>query len=101
MPNPSRETKLSGANADREIFIFPVQPTTCRIGNLTWLIHTLAVCDDLYMSKGKQGHVKLYRALPYYCRINNVLECTILLVLFKRTVQSAACEDYNTEQTCK
>ena len=27
-------------------FIFPVQLTTNRIGNLTWLIHTLAICDD-------------------------------------------------------
>ena len=34
MPNPSRETKFSGANADREIFIFPVQLTTSRIGNV-------------------------------------------------------------------
>ena len=32
-------------NAEREIFIFPVQlMTTRRIGNLTRLIHTLAVC---------------------------------------------------------
>ena len=37
----SRETKFSGANADREIFIFPVQLTTSRIGNLTRLVHTL------------------------------------------------------------
>ena len=36
----SRETKLSGANGDMEIFIFPVQLTTSRIGNLTRLIHT-------------------------------------------------------------
>ena len=55
LPNPSRETKFSGANADREIFIFPVQLTTCRIGNLTRLIHTLDICDDhtyilLYLS---------------------------------------------------
>ena len=35
LPNPSRETKFSGTNADREIFIFPVQLTTCRTGNLT------------------------------------------------------------------
>ena len=41
MPNPSRETKFSGANGDREKSIFPVQLTTSRIGNLT-----LAVCDD-------------------------------------------------------
>ena len=31
---PSRETKLSGANGDREIFIFPVHLTTSSIGNL-------------------------------------------------------------------
>ena len=46
LPNPSRETKFSGANGDREIFIFPVQLTTSRTGNLTWLIFTLAICDD-------------------------------------------------------
>ena len=40
-PNPSREAKFSGANRDREILIFPLQPTTSRIGNLTRLIHTL------------------------------------------------------------
>ena len=39
--NPSRETKFSGANGDREMFIFPVQLTTSRIGKLTRLIHTL------------------------------------------------------------
>ena len=50
LPNSSRETKFSGANGDSEKHIFPVQPTTSRIGNLTRLIHTLAmydtVCDD-------------------------------------------------------
>ena len=46
--NPSRETKFSGTHGDRGIFIFPVQLTTSRIGNLTRLIHTLLylVCDD-------------------------------------------------------
>ena len=48
LPNPSRETTFSGANADREIFIFRVQLTTCRIGNLTRLIHTLAICVAVY-----------------------------------------------------
>ena len=43
-----RETKFSDANADREIFIFPVQLTTCRIGNLTRLIHTLAICLTIH-----------------------------------------------------
>ena len=46
--NPSRETKFSGANADREILIFLVQLTTCRIGNLTRLIHTLAICVTIH-----------------------------------------------------
>ena len=41
VPNPSRETKLSGANENREILIFRVQLTTSRIDNLTRLIHTL------------------------------------------------------------
>ena len=31
---------------NREIFIFPVQLNTSRIGNLTRLILTLAICDD-------------------------------------------------------
>ena len=33
LPKPSRETKFSDANGDREIFIFSVQLTTSRIGN--------------------------------------------------------------------
>ena len=40
-PNPSRETKLSGANGDKENGIFTVQLNTSRIGNHTRLIHTL------------------------------------------------------------
>ena len=39
--NPSRETKFSGTHGDRGIFIFPVQLTTSRIGDLIRLIHTL------------------------------------------------------------
>ena len=31
-------------NADRKIFIFPVQLTTSKVGNVTGLIHTLAIC---------------------------------------------------------
>ena len=40
-PNPSRETKFSGAKGDREAFIFPVQLITSRIGNHTRLVHTI------------------------------------------------------------
>ena len=39
---PVSRDQILGANANREIFIFRVQLTTCRIGNLTWLINTLA-----------------------------------------------------------
>ena len=46
----SRETKFSDANGEREIFIFPVQLTTNRIGHLTRLINTL-----LYVSKRLVG----------------------------------------------
>ena len=34
LPNSSCETKFSGSNGDREIFIFTVQLTTSRIGNI-------------------------------------------------------------------
>ena len=45
---PSRETKFSGTNEDREIIIFPVRLTT-SIGLATlpgWSILLLYVCDD-------------------------------------------------------
>ena len=45
---PSCETKFLGANADREICIFPVQLTTSRTGSLTRLIHTLATCVTMH-----------------------------------------------------
>ena len=48
LPNPSRETKSSGSNADGEVIIFPVQLTTCRTGNLTRLIHTLAIYATIH-----------------------------------------------------
>ena len=38
LPNPSRETKFSGANEDGEKKVFLVQLTTSRNGNLTRLI---------------------------------------------------------------
>ena len=59
LPNPSRETKFLGANGDREIFIFRVQLTTSRIGNLTRLILILAICDD---------HTYILLTLCYYYR---------------------------------
>ena len=48
LPNLSRETRFSGANADREILFFLVQLTASRIGNLTRLIHTLPICVTMH-----------------------------------------------------
>ena len=51
LPNPSRETKFSGTDANREISIFSVQLTTCRIGNHnTRSIHTLAICVTIHIA---------------------------------------------------
>ena len=35
-------------NADSEIFILRVQLATCRIGNLSRLIHILAICVTIH-----------------------------------------------------
>ena len=40
---PVTRDQILGVNADREIFTFPVQLTTSRIGNLTRLTLTLAI----------------------------------------------------------
>ena len=45
-PNSQARTMRTGKY---EIFIFPVQPTTSRIGNLTRVIHTLATCVAIYL----------------------------------------------------
>ena len=49
MPNPERARQNSlGANGDREIFIFPVQLTTSRIGKISpglslLLLHVMTI----------------------------------------------------------
>ena len=43
LPNLFRDIQFSGANEDWEVFVFPVQLTTSRIGNLTRLILTRAI----------------------------------------------------------
>ena len=64
LPNPSRETKFSGANGDREISIFPVQLTMSRIGSLIRLILTLAICDDHTYIKPVAPVVQLVTSKP-------------------------------------
>ena len=43
--NVSRDQILRGVNGDMEN-IFSFQLSTTRIGNLTWLIFSLATCND-------------------------------------------------------
>ena len=45
--NPSHETKFSGANGGKEIFIFLVQLTTSRIGNLTDMLMYLQLVKTI------------------------------------------------------
>ena len=61
-PNPPRETKFSGANGDMEMFSFPVQLITSRIGNLTRLIRTLQYVMTTYQEGilGYSSYIALY-----------------------------------------
>ena len=59
-PNTSRETKFSGANGDREIFVFPVQLTTSRNGNLTPVDPYSAMCDHYILHTYIHLHNYLY-----------------------------------------
>ena len=59
MPNPSRKTNFLGANVEGEILVFPVQLTTSRIGNLTRLFHTLAICVTVHACALAATHIKL------------------------------------------
>ena len=41
---PVSRDQIFRREPDREIFIFHVKLTTCRIGNLNRLVHILAIC---------------------------------------------------------
>ena len=71
--NPSRETKFSGTHGDRGMFIFPVQLTTSRIGNLTRLIHTLLHVMTIHT------YIHTYYLIPgsVFCVTVWCLVCTV------------------------
>ena len=90
LPNPSRETKFPGAHADREIFIFSVQLATSRIGNLTLLIHTLAIlCDD---HTYRRGVTTYYVTALSYCKQEDLL----VVVFFTLTDRASTIPSSNT-----
>ena len=63
-PNPSRETKFSGANEDSEKLIFPVQLlTTSRIDNLEPCTVVRAIHTNIYMdiTAGRLGSSEVLR----------------------------------------
>ena len=62
IPNNLRNVTIIHANADRNIFIFPLQLTTCRIGNLTQLIDTFAICATIYTYKHTYIHTYIQDA---------------------------------------
>ena len=66
-PNSQARTR-TGENS---IFIFPIQLTTSRIGNLTRLIHTLAICMTI------PYHTYMYTV---YCILYSLCGLLILLV---------------------
>ena len=66
---PVSRDQFSGANGDREIFIFPVQLTTSRIGNHTRLIHTLlyvmTIQTDIHTDRHTYKHAVV--VLQVFC----------------------------------
>ena len=66
--NPSRETKFSGTYEDRGMFIFPVQLTTIRIGNLTRLIYTLLYVMTVHTYIHTYTHI-------LYCTVDHTGLC--------------------------
>ena len=73
------ETKFSGANVDREIFMFPVQLTTSRIGDLIRLIRTLLYVMTTYIYIYIYIHIYIEREIESY--IFNRVRLPILLVV--------------------
>ena len=82
---PSRETKFPGANGDRESIIFPIQLTTSRIGNLTRLILTLAICVMTLLTHSINEYILLYLlfvTIKTCCALISALTCDLRTALF-------------------
>ena len=75
-PNPSRETKFSGANGDSGKKINHVQMTPSRIGNHTRLIYLYCTNTLLKVLNDHTCRAGLYR---------NVVHITTLLIVYNIT----------------
>ena len=69
---------FSGTHGDRGIFIFPVQLTTIRIGNLTRLIHTLLYVTTIHTCIHTYIHIEQSSSLILIIeqRWQNFPKCT-------------------------
>ena len=94
LPNPSLETKFSGANGDREIFIFPVQLTRSRIGNLTRLILPLAYVMTIhtFVDQRKETDIPLFP--NFLCGVRCQTFLFVLLSLLSRPQEAGFFADF-------
>ena len=83
--NPSRETTFSGANGCREKFIFPIQLTMSRIGNLTRSIHTLLYVMTINTT-AKEVVISVVLALLPLCNYQNAFPLLNRTLCPKRTL---------------
>ena len=84
LPNPSWETRFSGAKADRKLFIFLVQLTTSSIGKHTRLIHTPAICVIIHYIAKYQNYCSssvLYEKFTFCPPEESIHDSTDLLII--------------------
>ena len=69
---------LARTGTDREIFVFPVQLTTSRIGNLTRLIKSLSyiICHGHTYSLGDNRFQLFHTFIPIHIMFTAALNCT-------------------------
>ena len=71
---PVSRDQISGTYGDREMFIFPVQLTTSRIGNLTRLIHTLLYVTTIHTGSRQNPKARGYVSCEKKHMSKNVTE---------------------------
>ena len=63
LPNPSRETKFSGANEDKELLIFPVQLADREQDWQPCPVVTVIHINKLYIHTAVFTHIYMHRAI--------------------------------------
>ena len=68
---PVSRDQIVSANGDGEISVFPVQLTTRRIGSLTRLIPTLAMCSTKHTTTFRAFFISLTQSIAVCIVYNN------------------------------